>query len=400
VKIGLVSPYDFAYPGGVTEHVAHLATEFQRAGHEVQIIAPCSGPEPTAEGAPRIHAIGRAVPVPANGSVARISLSLTLARSVKRILTDEQFDVVHLHEPLMPALPLTVLRFSHAVNVGTFHAFRQSNISAYFYGKSVLRYFVRRLQGRIAVSTCARDFVAEYFPGDYRIIPNGIDLARFSAPREPMPQYRDGKLNVLFVGRLEKRKGVSHLLRAWRHVRREIPAARLIVVGEGRPLEGYQRFADAHGMPEIVFTGYVPPEDLLRYYQTCDVFCAPSTGQESFGIVLLEAMAAGKPIVASAIPGYQEVVRHRQEALLVEPRDEVALAMSLVHVLADAGLRQALAEAGRRRAAQFAWDRIASSVLAYYAEVREEQERLAATRPPRLQRMRRAGAWVARRLAP
>jgi phosphatidyl-myo-inositol alpha-mannosyltransferase len=400
VKIGLVSPYDFAYPGGVTEHVAHLATEFQRAGHEVQIIAPCSGGEPTADGGPHIHAIGRAVPVPANGSVARISLSLTLANSVKRILADELFDVVHLHEPLMPALPLTVLRFSHAVNVGTFHAFRQSNISAYFYGKSVLRYFVRRLQGRIAVSSCARDFVAEYFPGDYRIIPNGIDLARFGAPREPLPQYRDGKLNVLFVGRLEKRKGVSHLLRAWRHVRREIPQARLIVIGEGRPLEGYQRFAEMHGMPEVVFTGYVAPEELLRYYQTCDLFCAPSTGQESFGIVLLEAMAAGKPVVASAIPGYQEVVRHRQEALLVEPRDEVALAMSLVHALADAELRRQLGEAGRRRAAQFSWDRIASSVLAYYDEVREEQDRLATNRRPRLQRMRRAGAWVARRLAP
>jgi phosphatidylinositol alpha-mannosyltransferase len=400
VKIGLVSPYDLAHPGGVTEHVAHLAAEFQRVGHEVHIIAPCSRTEPAVEGAPRIHAIGRAVPVPANGSVARISLSLTLARSVKRLLADEQFDVLHLHEPLMPALPLTVLRFSHAVNVGTFHAFRQSNISAYFYGKSVLRYFVRRLQGRIAVSHCARDFVGEYFPGDYRIIPNGIDLARFGAPREPLPRYADGKLNVLFVGRLEKRKGVSHLLRAWRHVRQEIPNARLIVLGEGRPLEGYRRFAETHDMPEVVFTGYVSPEELLRYYHTCDVFCAPSTGQESFGIVLLEAMAAGKPIVASAIPGYQEVVRHQQEALLVEPRDEVALAMSLVHLLADSALRARLAAAGRERATLFSWDRIATSVLAYYDAVREEQAGLAATRRPRYQRMRRAGAWVARRLAP
>jgi phosphatidylinositol alpha-mannosyltransferase len=400
VKIGLVSPYDFAYPGGVTEHVAHLAAEFQRAGHEVQIIAPCSGDEPAAPGSPPVHAIGRAVPVPANGSVARISLSLTLARSVKRILTDEQFDVVHLHEPLMPALPLTVLRFSHAVNVGTFHAFHQSNISAYFYGKSVLRYFVRRLQGRIAVSSCARDFVAEYFPGDYRIIPNGIDVARFATPREPLPRYGDGKLNVLFVGRLEKRKGVSHLLRAWTHVRREVPEARLIVVGEGRPLAGYQRFAELHGMSEVVFTGYVSAEELLRYYHTCDVFCAPSTGQESFGIVLLEAMAAGKAIVASAIPGYQEVVRHHQEGLLVEPRDEVALALSLVHVLADASLRRQLGEAGRRRAALFAWDRIAGSILGYYDELLVERARLPDDGQPRLQRMRRAGAWVARRLAP
>src|SRR5262249_48343945 len=155
-----------------------------------------------------------------------------------------QYDVLHLHEPLMPALPLTVLRHSKTTNVGTFHAFRQSNISAYFYGKPVLRYFVRRLHARIAVSSCARDFVAEYFSDHYRLIPNGIAVARFGALPPPFPQYSDGKLNVLFVGRLEKRKGLSHLLRAWRLVRRELPDTRLIVVGEGRPLSGYQRFAE------------------------------------------------------------------------------------------------------------------------------------------------------------
>ncbi len=396
MKIGLVSPYDFTYPGGVTQHISHLAAAFRRIGHDVHIIAPCSRGEPPA-GEPRVHAIGRVVPVPANGSVARISVSLNLSRTVKQLLNDEQFDVLHLHEPLMPALPLTVLRHSQTLNVGTFHAFRQSNISAYFYGKSVLRYFVGRLHGRVAVSSCARDFVAEYFPGDYRIIPNGIDLEQFGTPRPPIERYRDGKLNVLFVGRLEKRKGLSHLLRAWRHVRRELPEARLIVVGEGRPLVGYQRYAIKEDMPEVVFTGYVSSEDLLRYYHTCDVFCAPSTGQESFGIVLLEAMAAGKPIVASAIPGYQEVVRHHQEALLVEPKDEHALALSLVHLLADRDLRERLGEAGRRRAAAFSWDRIAADLLDYYAELAEARAQAPARRP-RLQRMRRAGAWVAGRL--
>ena len=399
VKIGLVSPYDFAYPGGVTEHVGHLATEYQRRGYDVQILAPSSQREPPVPGAARVHGFGRAMAVPANGSVARISLSLNLSRSVKRLLADEGFDVLHLHEPLMPALPLTVLRHSAVVNVGTFHAFHQSNISAYFYGKSVLRYFVRRLHGRIAVSSCARDFVSEYFPGDYRIIPNGIDLERFGTPREPLPQYQDGKLNVLFVGRLEKRKGVSHLLRAWRYVRREIADVRLLVVGEGRPRAGYQRFAEAHDMPEVEFVGYVSPEELLRFYHTCHVFCAPSTGQESFGIVLLEAMAAGKPIVATAIPGYQEVVRDRQEALLVEPRDEIGLALRLVHVLADERLRQQLGQAGRRRAATFSWDRVAGQVLAYYDELLAEQAEAPDARRSRLQRMRRAGAWVADRLA-
>ena len=148
-----------------------------------------------------------------------------------------------------------------------------------------------------------------------------------------------------------------------------------------------------------MFAGYVRADALLRYYYTCDVFCAPSTGQESFGIVLLEAMAAGKPIVASAIPGYQEVVRHRQEALLVEPKDEQALAMSLVHLLVDERLRHQLGQAGRRRAALFSWDRIARDVLAYYAEVAEARARAPVGGRTRLQRMRRAGAWVAHRLA-
>lgn len=397
MKIGLVSPYDLAYPGGVTEHVAHLARELQRGGHEVHIIAPCSRPEPPPLPTPYVHPIGRPVPIPANGSVARITLQLNLAQAVKRLLAAERFDVLHLHEPLVPALPLTVLRLATGPTVGTFHAFRQSNISAYFYGRPVLRYFVRRLTRRIAVSACARDFVAEYFPGEYRIIPNGIDLARFSTPRPPWPELRDGKLNVLFVGRLEKRKGLAYLLRAWRLVRRELPDCRLIVVGDGRPLHGYRRFAVKHGMDEVLFTGYVSADDLLRYYHSCDVFCAPSTGQESFGIVLLEAMAAGKPIVASAIPGYQEVVRHGREALLVPPRDEQALAVSLVRLLANAPLRQALGAAGRQRAAEFAWERVAAAVLDCYAEAIDAYA-AQPVRRPRLQRVRRAGAWVAHRL--
>src|SRR5205823_7855682 len=185
---------------------------------------------------------------------------------------------------------------------------------------------------------------------DYRIIPNGVDFDRFAGPVEPLRQIGDRGPSVLFVGRLEKRKGLRYLLRAWEHVRRHFRDARLIVVGEGRPRRGYERYVASRGWDEVVFTGYLPDAELVRLYHSCDVFCAPSTGQESFGIVLLEAMAAGRPIVASRIPGYQEVVRHQQEALLVEPRDSQALAMSLVHVLADEGLRQRLAAAGRRRA--------------------------------------------------
>ncbi len=369
MKIALVSPYDYPYPGGVTEHIAHLAAEFRRRGHEVHIIAPQSQKaEMHVQVEETVHTVGTVVPVPANGSVARISLSLRLSRQVKEILERENFDVIHLHEPLLPALPVTVLRHSHSLNVGTFHAFAQSNY-AYFYGKPILRYFVRKLHGRIAVSPPARDFVSEYFPGEYEVIPNGIDYDRFVSSREPLAICREGGPNILFVGRLEKRKGLKFLLRAMAGVWAHFPQARLIVVGSGPLLEDYRKLVEAHRVENVVFTGFVSSEELPRYYHSCDVFCAPSTGQESFGIVLLEAMASGKPLVASDIPGYNSVVNHGVEGFLVPPKDEQALALSLVRLLADTELRAKMGEAGRRRAAEFSWDKVARRVLDFYARV-------------------------------
>lgn len=367
MKIALVSSYDYPYPGGVTEHISHLAAEYRKRGHEVHIIAPQS--EGVRGQSPEIvHAVGSVVPVPANGSVARLSLSLRLSRKVKEILEREQYQIVHLHEPLLPALPITVLRHSHAVNIGTFHAFAQSNY-AYFYGKPVLRYFVRKLHGRIAVSAPARDFVSAYFPGHYEIIPNGIDYERFATPRPPLERYLEGGPRILFVGRLEKRKGLKYLLRAMTGVWTHFPTARLTVVGGGPLLEDYRRLVELHQLGNVEFAGFVSADDLPRYYQSCDVFCAPSTGQESFGIVLLEAMAAGKPLVASDIPGYRCVVRPETEGFLVPPKDEQALALCLVHLLADAELRARMGEAGRLRAAEFSWNQVAGRVLSFYDQV-------------------------------
>lgn len=377
MKLALVSPYDFAYPGGVTEHVTHLAEQFQSRGHEVHIIAPSSGEETehvAALDAP-VHRIGRVVSIPANGSVARITLSLRSYLQAKRLLQEEQFDLIHLHEPMMPALPLTVLRHSGTTNVGTFHAFRNTPLT-YFYGKPILQPFFRKLHGHIAVSSAARDFVGEYFPADYRIIPNGIDFARFNTRLPPLEQLTDRRPTVLFVGRLEKRKGLRFLLRAWPMVLARHPEARLVVVGRGRPLEGYKRFATRQGWAEsdVMFAGYVPAEDLPRYYQACDVFCAPNTGQESFGIVLLEAMAAGAPIVASDIAGYRDVVRNGEEGLLVERQNPAALADRLCQLLANPELRAHMRRAGKLKARNYDWPRVGSQVLDYYEDVLERRE--------------------------
>jgi phosphatidylinositol alpha-mannosyltransferase len=399
MKIALVSPYDFAYPGGVAEHINHLAAEFRKREHEVHILAPSSAGPEHPDGDPFLHVIGRVVPIPANGSVARIELSWRAYPQVKRLLAAHDFDIIHLHEPLMPALPPTVLRHSRTVNVATFHAFRRSNF-AYFYAKMVAQPLFNKLHGLIAVSRPARDFVAEYFPGDYRIIPNGVDYDRFATPTAPLACFDDGRLNLLFVGRLEKRKGLKYLLRAWRYVREQFRDARLIIVGEGRPRRGYERYVARRGWTEVVFAGFVPDEDLARYFQSCDVFCAPSTGQESFGIVLLEAMAAGKPIVASRIPGYDEVLRDGVEGLLVKPKSDVELATALVRLLADEATRQRMGQAGQAKARNYRWEQVASRVLDFYGEVlalKPAQPRI--VRRP-FQRVRRAAAEVANLLAP
>ena len=397
MKIALVSPYDYASYGGVTRHITHLAEEFQRRDHEVHIIAPSSDGAEIQRPVP-FHRLGTPVSIHTNGSVARISLGPRLSNELKQILASGAFDILHLHEPLLPALPLAVLRASRATNVGTFHAYRQSHVG-YFYAKPILRYFFSMLHGRIAVSECARDFVADTFPGDYRIIPNGIDPDRFKRPVPPIDWMNDGRANVLFVGRLEKRKGLSYLLRAWGNVRREFPSARLVVVGAGGALEHYRSFVGSRGSDDIVFTGKVSDEDLPRYYQSTHVFCAPSTGQESFGIILLEAMAAGKAIVSTDIPGYRDVVTHGQQALLVPPKDAEGLAGALIHVLADPGLRARLGTAGSQTAQRFAWGRIADEVLDFYAETIHRHVLLTALRRPRFRRVRQVASGVAHLLS-
>jgi phosphatidyl-myo-inositol alpha-mannosyltransferase len=388
MKICLVSPYDFAREGGVNQHIIALAEEFRSQGHVVKIMAPSSADEEEiAHSDPNIYRVGNVVPIKANGSVARITLSLTLSGQIKEILKREQFDVVHLHEPLMPALPLTVLVHSKALNIGTFHAFAQSNIG-YYYGRYVMRYFVSKLDGRIAVSIPAYEFINQYFRGYYEIIPNPIDLSRFQKPAEPLPQFNDGKLNILFVGRFgERRKGFKFLMRAFNYVREQMPNTRLIVVGKG-DTKGYLRYLRHHNIQDVVFTGFVPDEELARYYKSAHVFCAPSTGGESFGIVLVEAMATGLPLVASDIPGYASVVEHGKQGLLVEPRNEQMLAMALIRMLADSDLREKMAAEGLEKASQYSWRKVSQHVLDFYA--RSENRRRAKLRLKRMRRNRRS----------
>lgn len=363
MKIGLVSPYDYAYPGGVMAHIFHLSQHLIKAGHEIKVIAPLSSPPAIMDKG--FIRLGRSVPVPTGGSTARISLSVWLEPRIKQLLKEESFDVIHLHEPLAPIIPLFILQLSQAVNVGTFHAFHGSG-RTYWLTKYILRRWHNKLDGRIAVSKPALGFVSRHFPGDYRVIPNGIEFNRFSTPARPLREFQDDKLNILFVGRLEKRKGLRYLLGAYSKLKWNHPNTRLIVVGPGNPEPEAYRFIAERNIEDVVFVGGVSYEDLPRYYQAADIFCSPATGKESFGIVLLEAMAAGKPIVATSIEGYSSVMTHGQQGLLVPPKDEEALETSLETLLEDAALREELGNNGRQTAPQYDWEVVTSQIIDYY----------------------------------
>ena len=362
MKIALVSPYDWGVSGGVNNHIYHLAEQFVSLGHEPHIIAP--GSQPAQVGICPITIIGRPIPLRVSGSVARITLSLRTAGRIRRLLEQEDFDIVHVHEPFMPQLPINFLRYSTTVNVGTWHAARDSNF-IYLYGRRLIKRWVGKLDGKIAVSQAAVRHVEQYFPGYYNIIPNGVDVDHFSRDVEPLPEFCDGKLNVLFVGRPEKRKGLKYLLRAFVGVQREIPDSRLIVVGAGK-FARYERAVRSARLRDVVFRSNVPFDELPRYHHSAHVFCAPNTGFESQGIVLLEAMAAGCPVVGSNIDGFAGVMTHGVEGLLVQPEDAQALAGALLSLLRDPDRRKAMAVQGRARAQDFRWDRVSQRVLSYY----------------------------------
>jgi phosphatidylinositol alpha-mannosyltransferase len=377
MKIALVSAYDYAHPGGVTEHVRHLAAGLVRRGHRVTVFAPCSDQE-YSESNIKFIRVGRPIPIPTHGSLARITVSLHLTNRIKRLVRAGHFDVMHFHEPLMPVLPVTALRYSDSINVGTFHAFARSNIG-YYYGKPLLKRYVRRLDARIAVSTPARDFVQHYFPGEYRVVPNGIDVARFRN-QPPLPELRDGMTNILFVGRLEYRKGLGHLLRAFKQLKPEFPKLRLVIVGDGPLRRWYSNYLSRKQLSDVVMAGYVPADELARYYASCDIFCSPATGDESFGIVLLEAMASGKPIVATDIDGFRQVVSHGREGLLVERKNSKQLAFALRTLVNSPALREQMGEAGLRTVQQYDWERVIDQVTDVYQQAANKAQPIARLR--------------------
>jgi phosphatidylinositol alpha-mannosyltransferase len=365
MKIGLVTPYIYPLPGGVNAHVQRLYENLVARGHDVRIISSTHGPQRSSEG--DIIRLGYGISVPTNGSVGTLTVSHRYGDLVERVLDDERFDLLHFHEPFVPFLSLQLLRHSTSVNVATFHAYSGWSPS-YEFGKRMLKRFARRLHGRIAVSAAARHFIERYFPGDYKVIPNGVDLRAFDNV-VPFARWRDGTPNILYVGRFEPRKGLTYLLKAYRQVRRDGIDARLLVVGTGPQEREVRRYIATRRLTGVELLGRVSELDKNRAFVTADIYSSPATGQESFGIVLLEAMAAGTAIVCSDIHGYKGVVRRGEQALLVPPKDVDALAKALATLLRDPQMRQRFGESGKERAKQFSWESITAKVDDYYGFV-------------------------------
>ncbi len=377
MKIALVSPYDFAVPGGANNHICHLADHFARLGHDARIIAPASRKEGLNRNG--LIVIGeRPIGLPAGGSVAHITLSLTLGPKVERVLASEGFDVVHLHEPFVPLLPFQFLRRSNVTTVATFHAAKDEGRRWYAYFRPAISVWWHKIQGKIAVSPAAVRLISRCFPDHYEIIPNGVKYDRFASPVPPFAEYKDGKLNILFLGRLEKRKGLPYLLQAYAQVKARMPNTRLLIVGpDGGMRQACDGFVQKERLKDVVFTGYVSEKDLPRCYKTADVFCAPNTGNESFGIILLEAMAAGTPVIASDIEGFAYVVGHQADGMLVPRRDTTALADALLELLSDPDRRQEMGRMGQIKAQSFDWFHVSQQVLSFYERTAEKRAALA-----------------------
>lgn len=362
MKIGLVTPYIYPLPGGVNAHVHDLYEHLVAHGHDVRIISSVHGTQRASEG--DIIRLGYGVSVPTNGSVGTLTFSPRYTRIVSQMLEEERFDILHFHEPFVPFLSLVLLRESQSINIATFHAYAGWSPAAEF-GKRMLGRFARRLNGRIAVSAAARHFADRYFPGDYKVIPNGVDLARFKNA-QPVTRYKDGTLNIFFIGRFEPRKGVMYALKAYRQLRRRGYNCRLLLAGAGPQEREVRRYIATRRLTGVELLGRISDADKIRYFATADVYLSPATGQESMGVVLLEALASGTPIVCSDIHGYRSVVRRGEQGLLVPPRDVDALADAIAQLLDDPQMRERMSESARQRAVQFGWDNITAKVEEYY----------------------------------
>ncbi|HEY5185204.1 MAG TPA: glycosyltransferase family 4 protein [Actinomycetes bacterium] len=365
MRVGLVCPYSWDVPGGVKEHVRDLAEELLRLGHEVSVLAPG---DPDAVVEPYVVLSGRAVPVPFNGSVARLSFGPVSASRTRRWIREGGFDLLHVHEPVSPSVSMLAVWAASGPVVGTFHSSYLSRSRVYGASYGILQPTLERITARIAVSEAARSTVVQHVGGDAVLIPNGVALRRY-AKADPMPGWPGQGGALGFLGRIdEPRKGLPVLLEALRAVVAEHPGVRLLVAGPG-DVDEVRDSIDPDLRDRVELLGLVSDADKAAMLHSVDLYVAPNTGGESFGMILLEAMAAGAPVLASNLDAFRSVLDDGRAGRLFPVGDPGALAAAANELLRDRAKRTALAEAGTAVARRYDWQTVAQQVLAVYETV-------------------------------
>ena len=368
-KIGIVSEYFYPHLGGITEHVYYSAKEFLKRGYEVVLLTGYEGEAIDVEipSGLRIIHLGKSVQIFSNDSYARVTLGWNLGKKIQRVLEEEKFDLLHIHSPSVMVLPFLFGKYTNTTTIGTIHTYFDS-MSLYKIFAKQCQAYISKLDGLIAVAPSCIDAMSRYFQlGETITIPNGVEADWFSHPNGKIDKFNDGSPNILFLGRLDPRNGLDTLIESIPAVLQSLPNARLIVVGDGKLRPFYEYMAGSLLNKKIFFEGAINgtrPE----YFATSQTFCYPAT-KASFGITLLEAMAAGTPVVASDNRGLRDLIQDGHNGLLAPQNDSNALAKTLVRVLTDSALSKKLKTNGQKTAHDFSWSHIADQVLAYYNKI-------------------------------
>jgi phosphatidyl-myo-inositol alpha-mannosyltransferase len=364
MRIGLVCPYTWDVPGGVQQHIRDLSEALLGLGHEVSVISPADDDTPLPD---YVVPAGRAVPVPYNGSVARLSFGFLSAARVRRWVKEGGFDVLHVHEPAAPSLSLLACWVADGPIVATVHtAMPRSRVLHAAY--PVLQSALEKISGRIAVSEAARTTLVEHLGGDAVLIPNGVTVSRYEHAA-PLPGWPGEGGALGFLGRMdEPRKGLDVLLRAFAILGPQRPGLRLLIAGPGDADDVLDR-VPAPLRDRVHLAGQVSEEDKARVYHSVDVFCAPNTGGESFGIVLAEAMAAGAPIAASDLDAFRQVLRGGRAGELFTTGDPAAMAEAVARLLDDPELRKQRSAAAAQAVRAYDWPVVARDVVKVYEAV-------------------------------
>lgn len=364
MRIGLVCPYSWDVPGGVQVHVRDLAEELIRRGHEVSVLAPADDDTPVPG---YVVPAGRAVPVPYNGSVARLNFGFVSANRVRRWLSEGDFDVLHVHEPAAPSLSMLAVWWASVPAVATFHtANPRSRMMSAAHG--ILQATFEKISARIAVSEEARTTMVQHLGGDPVLIPNGLYVDTFQSAL-PRPEWRSDAGTMSFLGRIdEPRKGLAVLLAAWPTIARARPGVRLLVAGRGDEKEATEDLP-ADVRDSVTFLGGVSDADKAAMLASSDVYVAPQTGGESFGIVLVEAMSARAPVLASDLVAFRAVLEDGRLGTLFPVGDAAALAEAVVSLLRDPEGRAAVSVAASEAVQRYDWGVVVEEVLAVYEMV-------------------------------